>query len=137
MFVVSFILFSVIFPLFVVNLQIFDINFQLSIVRFPMSIVSFILSIVSFQLSDISFHRIGPLGRFGLVVAMCICLYVYMSPSHAIFFEASHWPTGHMTRSQASHWSKKVYSTQHKKNNFGRVENIFFFNQCEAWDLVM
>ena len=29
---------------------------------------------------------------------------MYMSPSHAIFFEASHWPTGHMTRSQASPW---------------------------------
>ena len=28
-----------------------------------------------------------------------------MSPSYAIFFEASHWLTGHMTRSQASHWS--------------------------------
>ena len=25
----------------------------------------------------------------------------------AFFFEASHWPTGHMTRSKASHWSKK------------------------------
>ena len=42
------------------------------------------------------FHRIGPLGRFGLVVAMSVCLFVClsvclsvcgMSPFHAIFFK--------------------------------------------------
>ena len=33
-----------------------------------------------------SFHRIGPLGLFGLVVTMSVCLSVcLMSPSHAIF----------------------------------------------------
>ena len=62
-----------------------------------------------------NFHRIGPLGRFGLVVEMSIGIYIGMSPSHAIFFEASHWPTGHMTRSQASHWSEKKCS---QLNNF-------------------
>ena len=31
------------------------------------------------------FHRIGPLGRFGLVVAMSVRLFVCLSPSHAIF----------------------------------------------------
>ena len=33
------------------------------------------------------FHRIGPLGRFGLVVAMSVCLSVCVCPSHAIFFK--------------------------------------------------
>ena len=28
------------------------------------------------------FHRIGPLGRFGLVVSMSMCLFVFLSPSH-------------------------------------------------------
>ena len=31
------------------------------------------------------FHRIGPLGRFDLVVAMSVCMCVCLSPSHAIF----------------------------------------------------
>ena len=34
-------------------------------------------------------------------VRLSVCL----SPPREIYFEASHWPTGHMTRSQASHWS--------------------------------
>ena len=51
------------------------------------------------------FHWIGPLGWFSHRVAMSVCLSVCLSPPHAIFFQASHWPTGHMTRSQASHWS--------------------------------
>ena len=33
------------------------------------------------------FHRIGPLGRFGLVVAMSVCLSVCVSPPHAIFLK--------------------------------------------------
>ena len=33
------------------------------------------------------FHRISQLGRFGLVVAMSVCLFVCcLSPSHAFFF---------------------------------------------------
>ena len=28
-----------------------------------------------------------------------VCLFIYLSPSHAIFFEASHWPSGHLIRS--------------------------------------
>ena len=32
------------------------------------------------------------------------CVDVCMSPPSVIYFQASHWPTGHMTRSQASHW---------------------------------
>ena len=55
------------------------------------------------------FHWIGPLGRFSHIVAMSVCLSVCLSlclsPPHAIFFQASHWPRGHMTRSQASCWS--------------------------------
>ena len=45
------------------------------------------------------FHRIVPLGRFGLVVAMSVCLYACVSDnqSQRIFFhdlfEASHWST--------------------------------------------
>ena len=35
----------------------------------------------------VHFHWIGPLGRFGLVVAMSVCMSVCMSPSHAIFFK--------------------------------------------------
>ena len=43
------------------------------------------------------FHQLGPLGRVGLVVAKSVCvLFVCLSPSHAIFFEASHLPSGHM-----------------------------------------
>ena len=38
------------------------------------------------------FHRIRPLGRFGLVVAMSVCMYLagqpgILSPSHAFFFK--------------------------------------------------
>ena len=32
-------------------------------------------------------------------------VFILMSPPSEIYFQASHWPTGHMTRSQASHWS--------------------------------
>ena len=35
----------------------------------------------------VHFHRIGPLGRFGLLVAMSVCLSVCVSPSHAFFFK--------------------------------------------------
>ena len=35
-----------------------------------------------------------PRGRFSLVVAMSMCLYVCMSsPPYAIYVKASHWPT--------------------------------------------
>ena len=34
-----------------------------------------------------NFHRIGPLGRFGLVVAMSVCVFACLSPFHAIFFK--------------------------------------------------
>ena len=40
------------------------------------------------------------LGRFFHRVAMSVCLFVCLSPSHAIFFEVSHWPLDHMTRSR-------------------------------------
>ena len=47
------------------------------------------------------FSKNRPLGRFFLVVAksvpeLCVCL----SPPHAIFFEASNWPSDHMIRSR-------------------------------------
>ena len=29
-----------------------------------------------------------------------VCIYVYMSPSHAIFFKACHWPSDHMISSR-------------------------------------
>ena len=41
-----------------------------------------------------------------------VCIFIYMSPSHTIFFEASHWPSGHMTRSQASHWSCDLWANE-------------------------
>ena len=47
-----------------------------------------------------SFHRIGPSGPIrssSRDVRVYVCC---LSPSHAIFFEASHWPSGHMTRSR-------------------------------------
>ena len=40
------------------------------------------------------FHPIGPLGRFGLVAAMSVCVFVFfylficLSPTHGIFFKA-------------------------------------------------
>ena len=45
---------------------------------------------------DFFLSKNRPLGRFFLVVAMSVCL----SPFHVIFFEASHWPSGHMIRSR-------------------------------------
>ena len=53
------------------------------------------------------FHQLGPLGRFGLVVAMLVCLSVYLSdvPFSWNFF----WGLSLVLRSQdqipASHWS--------------------------------
>ena len=56
------------------------------------------------------FHRIGPLGRFSLVVAMSVPNWLCLSPSHAILpgeqrrsqgsKAASHWPSDHMIRSR-------------------------------------
>ena len=51
------------------------------------------------------FHQLSPLGRVGLVVAMSVCLSVcqYVCgyvPSRAVFFEASHWSSGHMISSR-------------------------------------
>ena len=69
---------------------------------------SYILSIgfprVSLYRDECAFHQLGPLGRVGLVVNMyvclCVCLCVcLMSPFHAIFSEASDWPSGHMISS--------------------------------------
>ena len=59
----------------------------------------------------------GPIRSSSRIVCICMYVCIYMSPSHAIFVEASHWPTGHMTRFQASHWSKKKCS-QLDQNNF-------------------
>ena len=50
--------------------------------------------------SMLDFHLLGPLGQVGLVVDMSVCLSVCLSPSHAIFFEASYWPSGHMISSR-------------------------------------
>ena len=42
--------------------------------------------------SRLVFHQLGPLGRVGLVVAMCVCFFVsLMSPFHVIFLRG---PTG-------------------------------------------
>ena len=44
-----------------------------------------------------SFHRIGPLGQFGLVVAMSVFMFIYRYVSFPYnFLEASHWPSDHM-----------------------------------------
>ena len=32
-------------------------------------------------------HQLGPLGRVGLVVDMCVCLCVCLSPFHVIFLK--------------------------------------------------
>ena len=41
-----------------------------------------------------SFHRIGPLGRFDLVVAISVCLCLCVSvPFHVVYFEAYFAPT--------------------------------------------
>ena len=39
------------------------------------------------------FHRIGPLGRFDLVVAMSIYIFIYLSPFRVVYFEAHFAPT--------------------------------------------
>ena len=51
----------------------------------------------------------APLGRVGPRVAMSVCLCVCLSaPSSAVFFKASHWPSGHMIRSLPLIDKKKV-----------------------------
>ena len=40
----------------------------------------------------------GPSWSESRHVRVCVC---GMSPSHAIYFEASHWPSGHMIRSRS------------------------------------
>ena len=40
------------------------------------------------------------LGRFFHRVVMSVHISIYISPFHVIFFEASHWPSGHMIRSR-------------------------------------
>ena len=40
------------------------------------------------------------LGRFFHRVAMSVYVSIYLSPFHVIYFEASHWPSGHMIRSR-------------------------------------
>ena len=52
---------------------------------------------------SLKFSLNRPLDCFGLVVAMSVRMYVsggpgILSPSHAIFFKASHWPSDHMIR---------------------------------------
>ena len=48
-------------------------------------------------------------GRVGPRVAMSVCLCVCLSaPSSAVFFKASHWPSGHMIRSLPLIDKKKV-----------------------------
>ena len=43
------------------------------------------------------FHQLGPLGRVGLVVTKSVCKFYYVFvPFPWDFFEASHWPSGHM-----------------------------------------
>ena len=47
-------------------------------------------SIVSNVFMFSNFHQLGPLGRVGLVVAMCVCFFLcffvcLMSPFHVIF----------------------------------------------------
>ena len=60
----------------------------------PPSGLSTFSKLIIFTLRN--FHQLGPLGRVGLVVTNSVCL----SPSHAIFFYASHWSSNHMTRSR-------------------------------------
>ena len=55
----------------------------------------FIIAYIN-QLSG-NFSPNRPLGRFGLVVAMSVLI---LSPPHAIFFEASHWPSDQMISSK-------------------------------------
>ena len=48
------------------------------------------------------FTNSAPLGRVGHRVAMSVCVSVVLcvcgsAPSGAVFFEASHWPSDHMT----------------------------------------
>ena len=48
-----------------------------------------------------SVFKESALGRFFHRVAMSVCPSVCLCvPFHAFFFEASHWPSGHMTRSR-------------------------------------
>ena len=42
----------------------------------------------------------GPSWSSSRIVCLCVCLCVCLSPFHAIFFEASHWSSDHMTRSR-------------------------------------
>ena len=56
------------------------------------------------------FTNSAPLGRVGLKVAMSICLSVCVfAPTGAVFFEAFHWPSDHMTRSRPLIWFGLVW----------------------------
>ena len=46
----------------------------------------YLLILQGFPDFTFNFHQLGPLGRVGLVVDMSVCLFVSLSPSHAIFF---------------------------------------------------
>ena len=53
-----------------------------------------------------NFHQLGPLGQVGQVVAMSVCLSVCLcvcgfAPLCAVFFQVSHWPSGHMISSRS------------------------------------
>ena len=46
------------------------------------------------------FPQNRPLGRFFLLVAMSVYIYICLSPPHAICFDACYWPSDHMIRSR-------------------------------------
>ena len=67
----------------------------------------------------ISFHRIGPLGRFDLVVEMSVCLFV---PFHVVYFEAYFPPT-------SQNWMSNPWGKVPERNGL-RIEHF-------CWDVVL
>ena len=85
-----------------------------------MSIRGNVIVFATVEIFDVSpmrhFHRIGPLGRFHLIVAMSVCLRVYVSvPFHVLDFEAFLAPTSRSRMSKIFRGSESFGKSAGKK----------------------
>ena len=75
--------------------------------------------------SQLKFSKNLPLGRFFHRVAMSMCI---LSPFHVTFFEASHWPSGHMIR--LSFTMASVPAVLH--NGISTLKMKIYINKCTS-----
>ena len=57
-------------------------------------------AVVSVYIRVFKESALRPILSSSCDVSLYICVYICMSPPHAIFFEASHWSSDHMIRSR-------------------------------------